>query len=739
MTDGRLAGYLEARVTLIANATPGTAAARDLATLTDQAVSALAEAAFASLAEPWALVALGGYGCGRLLPFSDLDLLVLTDAPAQRVRQPVEQLLYPLWDAGLEVGHCVRSRREHRRACREDIETLTASLGARVVAGDAAIARDALTAVLADARRRPRAIGKTLSARMRPGSPYDLWPDLKEGAGGQRDLDELGWRTTLLGTAVAEDLTDAQDRITAARWRVHAEAGRKASTPTPDVEMPEPAELYAALAQVHEVILVARGELPIEALDSSPWSATALLRELSRGATALPALQCAARRGVLEHQVPGLSALMSLPRPALSHRFTVGAHTLLAASLVAEQRASDRIARALLTGTADSRTLYAAVLAHDAGKATPGPGHPERGIPVAETVAAALGLDASDARDAGLLVREHLLLAETAAYRDIDDEDVVLGCAARIGRRDLVGPLYLLTLVDSIATGPGAWDDWHASLVRTLAGRVDAALSPEIDGAGMVVRAEEVRASAGSLLAHAPDAVLRVLARAPVRYLSSRSPADVAADMDALATLGPRDAAHPFDVRIQSGPTADTYRATVATYDRAGLFALVAGSFSLSGIDILAAEANAGSGDLVLDTFTVRSASLAAVDHATWARFERTLAAALAGHLDIDARLAERKRATRSRSRVRNRVEVSTTDPMATTLTVRAADRPGLLYDIAHAIGEAGFLIVWAKASGSLGVVTDVFRLLDETGAPPRDSGELGHLAMRVREVLRAS
>ncbi|MHB8705109.1 MAG: HD domain-containing protein [Coriobacteriia bacterium] len=738
MVDGPLAGYLDDRAALIATVVPGTVAARALSDLTDKAVSALAEAAFASLGAPWAVVALGGYGARRLLPFSDLDLLVITDAPASQVRHPVERLLYPLWDASLEVGHAVRSRRDHRRACREDFETLTASLSGRVLAGDVTLALETLAAVSRDARGRSRTIARSLAARPRPGSPYDLWPDLKDGAGGQRDLDELDWRAALLGMPMPGDLDAARERITAARWGLHVAAGRKIASLTPDLEVPEGPALHEALATVHETLLVARGDLDADSLAGSPWDASALLRALGLGPDALSAVECAARRGALEYLVPGLASLMTLPRPALSHRFTVGAHTLLAAALIAGSRDTDRVARALAPGSGDARVLYAATLAHDAGKLTEGPGHSMRGVPVAETVATALGLDPDAARDAGRLVREHLLLAETAAYRDIDDEDVVLACAARIGRRDLVGPLYLLTLVDSLATGPGAWDDWHASLVRMLAGRVDAALAPEIDGAGMFTRAEEVRAAAAGLLTSAPAQVATVLAQAPLRYLSSRSPADVAADMNALAGLGPRDAAHPLDIRLQPGPTGDTYRVTIATYDRPGLFALVAGSLALSGLDILAAEANAGASGLVLDTFTVRSASRAAVEHTTWARLERTLTAALAGHLDIETRLAERKRAARPRSRVRNRVEVSTTDPMATVLTVRTADRPGLLYDIAHTIAGVGLAIVWAKASGADGVVTDVFRLLDGSGAPPRDSGELGHLSMRLRDILKA-
>ena len=62
---------------------------------------------------PFALVATGGYGRGVLAPFSDIDLLFLTDAaPGPRAQRLVEFILYLLWDLGLKVGHATRTIRE---------------------------------------------------------------------------------------------------------------------------------------------------------------------------------------------------------------------------------------------------------------------------------------------------------------------------------------------------------------------------------------------------------------------------------------------------------------------------------------------------------------------------------------------------------------------------------------------------------------------------------------------------
>src|SRR5215213_8977445 len=80
-----------------------------------------------------ALVAVGGYGRGELCLYSDVDLMLLHPGS---LPAGAERVFYPLWDAGLKVGHAIRSPREAVQAAREDLETLTALLDMRLVAGD---------------------------------------------------------------------------------------------------------------------------------------------------------------------------------------------------------------------------------------------------------------------------------------------------------------------------------------------------------------------------------------------------------------------------------------------------------------------------------------------------------------------------------------------------------------------------------------------------------------------------
>jgi len=77
---------------------------------------------------------------------------------------------------------------------------------------------------------------------------------------------------------------------------------------------------------------------------------------------------------------------------------------------------------------------------------------------------------------------------------------------------------------------------------------------------------------------------------------------------------------------------------------------------------------------------------------------------------------------------------VSGSGAYATAVKVRAADRVGLLYDLARAFADSDLQIRWARAVTQSGVAKDVFHVTDATGEPVDDPGVLGHLAMRIRE-----
>ena len=157
-----------------------------------------------------ALAVVGSLARGHAGPCSDLDLVLLHEGrarDAERVRRLAERLWYPLWDAGLEIDHAVRSLAQCRQVATRDVPAVVGLLDTRHVAGDPALTTRATSAVLADwrgaARRRlPELLASTRERAERAGElAYLVEPDLKEARGGLRDV-------TVLAALAASWLTD---------------------------------------------------------------------------------------------------------------------------------------------------------------------------------------------------------------------------------------------------------------------------------------------------------------------------------------------------------------------------------------------------------------------------------------------------------------------------------------------------------------------------------------------------
>ncbi|MBI4955493.1 MAG: HD domain-containing protein [Myxococcales bacterium] len=222
------------------------------ATLFDQLFAQLfpqALAAAAVSATGVALGAVGSYGRGAVALAGDLDVRIL-GLDARRGEELGRVLLYPLWDAGLAVGHQVVSVDELIAAARDDLPTATSLLDYRHLAGDLGPSGELTTRArasvfaageLADFVGRLR---REVAERHRRfgGSVYMLEPDITHGPGALRDLDVAGWAAAarwgvhdlegLLRRAVvtARELglvQTARERLWRVRNVLHALAGRR--------------------------------------------------------------------------------------------------------------------------------------------------------------------------------------------------------------------------------------------------------------------------------------------------------------------------------------------------------------------------------------------------------------------------------------------------------------------------------------------------------------------------------
>ncbi len=180
---------------------PGPAGAVRRAALTELSVAALAglwDEVAADLPNRTgiALGAVGSVGRGDTGPAGDLDLLLVHDGrshPAEALARLADRLWYPLWDAGLDLDHSVRSLAQCRRVASGDLPAAVGLLDLRPVAGDLALVHRARAALHEDwraaARRRlPELLSSIRTRAARAGElAYLVEPDLKDARGGLRD------------------------------------------------------------------------------------------------------------------------------------------------------------------------------------------------------------------------------------------------------------------------------------------------------------------------------------------------------------------------------------------------------------------------------------------------------------------------------------------------------------------------------------------------------------------------
>jgi [protein-PII] uridylyltransferase len=148
--------------------------------------------------EGLALVAVGGYGRGELHPGSDIDLLILVDKP-RAFRSRIQAFITFLWDIGLEIGQSVRSVKDCVRQSKQDITVATNIMEARLVAGDAQLFERMRRATSAEKCWASREFFEAKWAEQRSrhfkfhDTAYNLEPNVKEGPGGLRDIQMIGW------------------------------------------------------------------------------------------------------------------------------------------------------------------------------------------------------------------------------------------------------------------------------------------------------------------------------------------------------------------------------------------------------------------------------------------------------------------------------------------------------------------------------------------------------------------
>src|SRR4030095_16650281 len=248
--------------------------------------------------------------------------------------------------------------------------------------------------------------------------------------------------------------------------------------------------------------------------------------------------------------------------------------------------------------------LMLGMLLHDIGKGK-GHSHVAKGIPLAEELTARIGLEGEGAGAGVFLVAAHVLL-------------------------------YLLTVADMRAVGPGVMTGWQAQILWEL---YSGALARLTGGKIERLSRDDVTQRVYAELRDPGlrNAVPGHLAMVSDRYLTTTPPARIAAHLRLIERLE----GEPVATDLFHHRDLGSSDLVIITRDVPGLFSLIAGCLAANGINILSAQIHTRADGMAIDTFQVNDPFGEAVtEEARWRRTLQSLRRVLSGEQTVELLLA---------------------------------------------------------------------------------------------------
>lgn len=807
---------------------------------------------------PCAMVALGGYGRDEQCVHSDVDILILFDKKVpDEAEELVREIIYPLWDAGLDVGHSTRSVDECMKMGASDMEVFTSLLSARFICGMSPLFSK-LTASIND-KLIPSMKNKIVTwiktsceGRHKSfGDSSDLIePHLKNGMGGLRDYHTMLWLGRIrsmikqpedfvnkgyLTSIEYTGLIEALDFIWDVRNRLHLMTDRKTdqlhfehqdelarSFNFKKKEGQKPVERFMGelhskmefIKQHHHMFIaelgrertfffatdlfkrthvpglsISKGALRFtsdETIKENPGILMDIFAESSR--LKMP-LSVGARRkiqeygdltdqfrhskettrtferimasvsnefnvlndmlgtGFLPKLIPEFSAISNRIQYNQYHIYPVDKHSihvlLAVVSFASEKNMEKEPFYGKLYGEVQSKkALHWAALFHDIGKGVGGDEHSKTGALIVKEILEERDMNPKTVDTVAFLVEHHLYLINVAKRRDIDDEETVMACARTIIDADRLKMLYLLTVADSVSTGPNAWNKWTEGLLRDLFFKV-----LEILEAGDQVstrkeksiqnKKEKILASDHKLSMGQEELSDLIESMSP-RYLLSIPEKKIIEHITLYESKGDSE----FVLKVRKMNQSTNRSAAICGLDKPGFFSKVAGVFTLNDFDILDAQIFSWGRRTAFDLFTIKPFYDLSREDERWARVRTDLDCVLKGTLDLSEALINKTsnpvfKKSLPVSDQKDLVEVDNkSSSFFTIIEVFTYDYPGLLYTLTNTLYKAGLDIVYAKIATHVEQVVDIFYVRNLYGGKVDDEGLLKDIEQSLLDAI---
>ncbi|MDY0131927.1 MAG: [protein-PII] uridylyltransferase [Desulforegulaceae bacterium] len=778
---------------------------------------------------PFALVALGGYGRQEQAPHSDIDLLFLFENSPQEdeAEKIVRQILYPLWDYKFTIGYSTRTISTCIKEAKSDLFNFTSMLDSRFICGCSSLYFKFAEKFRAYISKSPKKFIEKIILQSEKrhneygNSEYLLEPDIKNGMGGLRDYHTIRWIGKInfnlnelkdfqyqgyLSESEYPEFIESLEFITRVRNHLHfltkrnsdklhfdhqlkiasrlGVIGKDGKTPVESFL----GELHLRMNFLKEIVLMIQNEIgrpkklgikrvykkltKVEGLEIKNnllgfKNSKAIIKDPSllieifkvSGLKKVPLnseskrlvhdfgylvddqfrknqknirafektltipytenhpLDSMLNTGMLSYMISEFKEITNRIEYNDYHIYSVGRHSIRAVQSV-QRLISDKeglknsdLYSSVYSEIRPKRVFLWAVFLHDIGKGQKGEDHSISGARTAKKILKRFGIKKEYIDTISFLIENHLYLVKTATRRDIFDEETIIACAVKTKTAIQLKMLYLLTLADSMATGPKAWTEWNESLVtslflKTLRVLENGSLSAPNAIYHLEKKAGEITSSLKKITENAED----IVAGMPPTYIFELSNSDILVHSQLYIKLLKSD--RLFVMEVEKNKDSGLRRVFFCAKDRPGFFSNAAGVFTINNMDILDSRAFGWKNSIALSIFTVTAPLDTVYESEIWDKTRQDLEKALENEIDLKSAVKSRKQGFFKKNIFNSKDYVKIDNDSSSfysIIEVHTKDYPGLLFELTNLLFRFGIDIKNAKIGTKVLQVVDVF------------------------------
>jgi [protein-PII] uridylyltransferase len=450
-------------------------------------------------------------------------------------------------------------------------------------------------------------------------------------------------------------------------------------------------------------------------------------------------LQRMNRYGLLAAYIPAFGNIVGRMQYDLFHVYTVDQHTLFVVRNLrrfAYGKYKERFphARSVFKRIAKPELLYLAAIFHDIAKGRGGD-HSELGAVDADIFCASLDIEPAERDMVSWLVRQHLLMSQTAQRKDLSDPLNIQVFAEEVGNTRYLDHLYLLTVADIAGTSPKLWNNWKNKLLWELYLAAGDALRRGLENPiKRATRIRETRASALSRLLRRgvdPGRVNALWETLPESAFWRLSPDQL--EWTTETVVGEPEAGQHIAVRpVQPHGVSELL---VCVPDHDGLFAAITSVLDEMALDVMSARVLTTNDDRSYDLFQLMDQHGDVINEVDAAELVKRLEVATS---EVRPRAPVRRKMPRRLRHFTSPPQVNFSadpDQGGTVLHLRCNDQPGLLSRVAAAIYQLNIQVHNARIATFGERVEDTFLVSDSEHRPLTDEA-MAELGKAIQEHL---